>query len=102
MIDFETEYTEVVKEYFYPYRGHEIFSLVEKMTMDGFFLSRPMELMCSVGELPSLNRKCEISQLCRELCGGEENINTLLSLLRRFYQEIDYMNFFDIVKLKRY
>jgi hypothetical protein len=98
MIDFQNEYTEIVKEYFYPYREHEIYSLVEKMTINGFFLGRPMELMCSVGEFPSLNRKHEISPLCRELCGGEENINNLLSLLRRFYQEIDYMNFFDIVK----
>ncbi|MGI6538940.1 MAG: TnsD family Tn7-like transposition protein [Caldicoprobacterales bacterium] len=50
------------------------------------------------GEFPSLNRKYEISPLCRELCGGEENINNLLSLLRRFCEEIGYMNFFDIVK----
>jgi hypothetical protein len=98
MIDYETEYTEIVKEYFYPYKEHEIYSLVERMTINGFFLGRPMELMCSVGEFPSLNRKYEISPLCRQLCGGEENINNLLSLLRRFYQEIGYMKFFDIVK----
>lgn len=98
MIDFETDYTKIVKEYFYPYREHEIYHMVEKMTTNGFFLARPMELMCSIGGFPRLNRKYEISQLCRQLCGGEENINSLLSLLRKFYQEIDYMNFFDIVK----
>ena len=79
MIDYETEYTEIVKEYFYPYKEHEIYSLVERMTINGFFLGRPMELMCSVGEFPSLNRKYEISPLCRQLCGGEENINNLLN-----------------------
>lgn len=98
MTDIETDYTKTIKESFQPYRESEIYYMIEKMTINGFFLGRPMELMCSVGEPPLLSRKYEISQLCRQLCGGDENINILLNLLREFSQEIDYMNFFDIVK----
>ena len=98
MSDIETDYTRIVNKYFYPYRKHEIYDLVEEMTINGFFLARPMELMCSVGEPPLLDRKYEVSRLCRQLCGGEEKINTLLNLLGKFSQEIDYMDFFSIVK----
>lgn len=68
------------------------------MTINGFFLSRPMELMCSVGDPPLLTPRYEISQLCRQLCGGERNINILLNSLREFSQKIEYIKFFDIVK----
>lgn len=98
MTDIETDYTKTIKEYFHPYRESEIYCLIEKMTLNGFFLGRPIELMCSIGKPPLLKRKYEISQLCRQLCGGEENINILLNLLREFSQKINYMNFFDIVK----
>lgn len=98
MTSIETPYTRTINEYFNPYREHEIYGLIDKLTINGFFLGRPMELMCSVGEPPLLNQKYEISQLCSQLCGGEENINNLLNLLRKFSHEIDYVNFFSIVK----
>ncbi|BCN29046.1 DUF4932 domain-containing protein [Anaeromicropila herbilytica] len=98
MTDIETNYTRTIKEYFHPYREREIYSFIENLTLKGFFLGRPMELMCSVDEPPLLKHNYDISQLCRQLCGGEESINLLLNLLRKFSKEIDYMKFFEIAK----
>lgn len=96
--EIESDYTKAVKNFFNPYREHEIYKLIEKMTVNGFFLGRPIELMCSLGEPPMLQRKYEVYKLCRQLCGGEESINNLLSLLRKFSQETEYMKFFDSEK----
>lgn len=98
MTDIETDYTKAVKGFFNQYREHEIYGIIEKMTKSGFFLGRPVELMCSVGQPPMFNRKYEISELCTQLCGGKENVNILLDSLRNFSQQIEYMDFFNVVK----
>lgn len=97
MTEDETDYTKMIKEYFYPYREHEIYHLIEQMTVNGFYLGLPMELMCSVGELPLLNRKYSISPLCTQLSGREETINTLLHTLRDFSLKSNYLSFFEHV-----
>ena len=50
--DIETKYTKAVKKFFDPYKEPEVYGLIEKITLKGFFLGRQMELMCSVSEPP--------------------------------------------------
>jgi hypothetical protein len=100
VIDIETDYTNAVRDFFERYRSHDVYRIVETMTRDGFFLGRPMELMCSVGRPPAFERKYPVSELCTQLCGGEENIDTLLNALRDFSRQIGYMDFFSVVECR--
>ena len=83
---YQTEIQSVLQ----PWLKHEIYHQIDEMIEKGFCFSRPVELMMAVSAPPEMQWQYRPSDFCFTLCGGQEQTELLLALLRDLAIKIDY------------
>jgi len=92
------QYSKEIAKFFKPHLHHPVYVQLSKMMNFGFFFSRPVELMLAVSEPPELAWQETPSQILLKYCGGMEQLNLLLELMRDFALRTNYMLFFENMK----
>ena len=98
MTDEKNVYTSALKRFLEPYKNEPIYQLIEGMIPIGFSFSRPVELMLCLGKSNDFKLKYRPSDLCIQYCGGMEQINTLLGMLKAFEKQIDFFYYWNSIK----
>ncbi len=78
----------------HPWQGHAIYQQIDTMIEKGFCFSRPIELMMAIKAPPEMQWQYQPSEFCFKLCGGREQAELLLELLRDLAVQTDYMSHF--------
>lgn len=73
-----------------PWLKHEIYHQIDDMIEKGFCFNRPVELMMAVSAPPEMQWQYRPSEFCFKLCGGQEQAELLLELLRDLAVKTDY------------
>jgi hypothetical protein len=95
---YDFPYKDDVIKYFSPYKNRSAVKLFEEMSADGFSYDAPPTVMLYLSEPPALDLQQPFTDYLKQRAGGEKKLDQLISSLRDFANETEFMAFFKANK----
>ena len=88
-LDYKTD----IDSYFSDFKEHEAVKYVQKLTKQGFTYDAPPAAMLYLSDNFEVEK--EFSEYLNKRAGGEDNLNELARLMKKFAEETDFNMFFE-------
>lgn len=94
MTNYTFEYKKSIDKYFNKFKDHETVKFVNKLAQDGFSYDAPPTAVLYLDNEFNLKQDMQYTPYLISRANGQENLNTLSQLLKKFYVDTNFEQFY--------